>query len=487
MRGAGRAVRPATVGHLEIGPIGVHGRDAHLVPRQRPRLVETDHLDRAEVLDGIEAPDEDALPSHVADAEGERRGSDRREPLGHGRNGERGRDEEHLEHAVAVQDADAEHTGTCRRAEEHELRPHGVEVSLERRLRRARRAEQRVDRPELRPGPRRDDDSPAAAAGNERAHEGDAGPVGQRRRLTMDGDGGLGDRHAFAGQGRFVDRQMSGLQHPDVRRDVRAGSQHDDVARHELLGRDVQPHAVPHDGGRLNARRLERVDGPLGVQLGEEADDAVQDEDAGNQRRVRQPAGRQRQRRRGSQHTDRKGRELIEQHPERRSALGSRQAVGAVPCEPARGLRRREAGARGAERLENCLRGHHMPRRRRRAGLRERQQRVRRSGVAPAARGEPRELLLDDADDLTERSIGVELHEQRADHRIHLDRPDRRTADQPLLDVPSEMRIVPQLGDAKPGPPTNRAVQQHGSDGRHIHITPLPRPPHRPSQWLNHG
>ena len=209
----GHPVRPPTIGHLEILPIGVHGRDGHLVARQRPGLVEAEHLDRAEVLDGVEAPDEDALPSHVPDAEGERGGGDRRESLGDGGDGERGRDEQHLERPVAVQDPQAEHGRARPRAEEHELGPHRVEVALERRLGRPCRPEQRVDRAELRSGPGRDHHPPAAAAGDEGAHERHGGAIGERCGLATDGGGGLGDRHAFASQRRFIDRFKIGAMH----------------------------------------------------------------------------------------------------------------------------------------------------------------------------------------------------------------------------------------------------------------------------------
>ena len=98
------------------------------------------------------------------------------------------------------------------------------------------------------------DDGPAAPVGGGGAAENHVVAVAEPG-LSRDGSDLLRDRQALAGQGGFRGLQGGRLNEPRVRRNGVALLDEDDVARHELRGRDALTRAVP-DHGRVRRRHL---------------------------------------------------------------------------------------------------------------------------------------------------------------------------------------------------------------------------------------
>ena len=78
------------------------------------------------------------------------------------------------------------------------------------------------------------------------------------RRLGRDGGGRFVGRHGLAGQRRLLGAQVLGLQKPEVGRDLVAGFEGHDVARHELFGRDQA--VLPPRNVRASAESMLRIE-----------------------------------------------------------------------------------------------------------------------------------------------------------------------------------------------------------------------------------
>ncbi len=111
---------------------------------------------------------------------------------------------------------------------------------------------------------RRRHDERRRAAGHLRVHERHVDAVAERG-LRSDRVDALRDRRAFAGQGRFVDLERRRAQDPAVGRDQVARLDVHDVARDELLHRDLDDLAATADLGLDDHHLLKGCDARLGL------------------------------------------------------------------------------------------------------------------------------------------------------------------------------------------------------------------------------
>ena len=125
-------------------------------------------------------------------------------------------------------------------------------------------------------------------------------PLGQRR---LDGQSvrALRDGQRLAGQRRLVDLEPLLLDDAPVGGDAFALADEQDVARHDLLGRDLGDDSVADDDRPLRERLGQREDRALGRDLLPEAQGAVHDEDGGDRHSLDDVADRDRDGGRGDE------------------------------------------------------------------------------------------------------------------------------------------------------------------------------------------
>ena len=93
------------------------------------------------------------------------------------------------------------------------------------------------------------------------------------------GSASFGDRHAFAGQRRFVGLQVGLLDDAGIGRDLVAGLDQHDVAGHDVVGGDPLALAVAHHGRFRRGQRHQRAHRFLGARFLDEAEQGVQHDD----------------------------------------------------------------------------------------------------------------------------------------------------------------------------------------------------------------
>ena len=98
---------------------------------------------------------------------------------------------------------------------------------------------------------------------------------------------GLHDRVGLAGEQRLVDLEVVADEHLAVGDHLRAGAQLDDVVEHEFVHLHFVHRAVAHDVGPGRVDDAELVEHLLGAQLLDDADHAVGDDHATEQRVLR--------------------------------------------------------------------------------------------------------------------------------------------------------------------------------------------------------
>jgi hypothetical protein len=146
-----------------------------------------------------------------------------------------------------------------------------------------------ADPAQLRPTRRCHDDARTLSGRYQRAGIEEAAAIAERR-FVRDCGGRLFDDRRFPRQDRFVDEQALGADHAKVRRDFIAGCQGDEVALHQVLGRDLDAFSLADRGraqGQQVANGVERL---FGLPLLNEADDGV-DDDGGEQAPRRRSSG----------------------------------------------------------------------------------------------------------------------------------------------------------------------------------------------------
>jgi hypothetical protein len=316
---------PVTEGH-RLRPRGGGGH-GHAVLRDGAGLVEAHGLEGTEALDRAHLPDQDAAPFHPAQAPGERRGGDHRQPLRHGRDRERHRVLQERREPVPPQEAEPDEERAGREAREGETAPEPVELDLERRLRPSGACREQLDPPRLRRGPGSNDEASAPALGDDRPGVEHAAGINGYRGLIA---GPLGDGQAFARERGFVDPEPLGIEKPRIGRDLRARLDEDDVARHKATCGDANGDAPAQSADARRAAVDQRVDRTFRLALGDEAEHAVEGNDGGGRQRVGDASRRQGDRGRAGQHRHGKAAELLRKQFGRTRSPLPRQDVRAM-------------------------------------------------------------------------------------------------------------------------------------------------------------
>jgi hypothetical protein len=321
---------------------GDDAQDRHLVAGQGAGLVGSDDRRRAERLDGRQALHDRAAAGHPLDADGEDHRQDGRQAFGHGGDGQRYGEQEHVDepagdlHLRGEEDRRDDDQGDDDDGDP-ERPPDEVDLALERRPLPARPAQQLGDATHLGRHARRGDHRAAAAAGDRGAAEQHVQPVAQRCRL-VEATGILEHRLALPGQRRLGHGERGRLQQPAVRRDRVALADHENVTRNHLVRGDPPLLGVPHHRGTRSGHPLQRRDGLLGLALLDEAEDAVGHHDQGDDDRLDRRAGRALEGPRRQRHGDRRDQQVDQRAGELAYELAPRgdprRGVDPVPPEP---------------------------------------------------------------------------------------------------------------------------------------------------------
>ena len=137
------------------------------------------------------------------------------------------------------------------------------------------------------------------------------------------------DRHGFAGQRRLVDAQVARADEAQVGRHLVPALDEDEVAGHDLGGRQPQLLAGADDGGLGGHGATQRLDGGDRPGLLQVADERVEEDDAEDHRGVDPLLEEEGDDRRDQQDEDERIGELHQEATQGAGALGRRQRVGA--------------------------------------------------------------------------------------------------------------------------------------------------------------
>ncbi len=170
----------------------------------------------------------------------------------------------------------------------------------------------------------------------------------------------LGDRERLAGEGRLVDLEPVGLEHPGIGPDHRTGLDGDHAAAHQGLGRHRRGSATLEDRGQDLVRLVERAHGALRPEALGRAQQGVGARHRTDHRGIGGGPDHGRQRRAARQHRDegvgQLARHRLTELERRGHGAGHRPTAG-------EGVARRQPRTAGAERREHLVGLELVPRR----------------------------------------------------------------------------------------------------------------------------
>ncbi len=325
-------------------------RHHHLVAGQRAGLVGADHRDGTDGLDRGQAADDGVAPRHGLNANRQRDGHHRGQPLGNCRH--RNAHDGHEQFGeVLMPDEIAIGEQQARGEKDQERQPprEVVELRDERRRQLLHIRQQPADAPDFRRLAGRHHEAARRALRHQRARPQHGCAVSQRR-LPRRRFGVLLDRNGFARQDRLLDGQSPGFQNPQIGWHLVARLQQHDVAGHQFRPADSDAPAAAQDGG---ARRQHGADGGhrrLRLALLHIADHRIGQNHGDDHRRVHPVLQARRHHGGTEQHIDQHIVELRQEPHERPAAACLGQAVGAMHGQPPRRLVRTQAFGSGIER-----------------------------------------------------------------------------------------------------------------------------------------
>lgn len=305
-------------------------------------------------LDRREPLDQRVLARHAPHAARQYQGGHDRQAFGSGRYGQRDGGLDHQHRIVPVKD-----TYGCdgRRDEERDDDQVGGkpgEVSREGRLGGGSPRRQAGDATELGAHAGRRHDADRTPAGDGRALVEHRRPVTDRHILGYGSDG-LVDGNRLAGEHGFVDGQVRRSHEARIGGRHVAGLQQDDITWDQILAIDHQNVAAASDTLELDADGAQRRHGTLGLQLGEEAKQRVEDEDDKDGDRFVPVAEGGSGRCRGRQQRDHRAPELMDENCRRALGRPRIEHIAAERSLAGAHLAGIEAGIRGGrQRSEDC-------------------------------------------------------------------------------------------------------------------------------------
>ncbi len=219
-----------------------------MVGGERARLVGAEHVHGAEVLDGVEALNDDFLFGHRQRAFGEANRDDHRQHL-RGQPYRHRHGEEEGFFPILLEDAiDDEHQRHHYQHEPDHQPGEPLDPAIEGGFN-LLPGETAGHFAEVGPRPGRYDHRGGRAAFDAGAQEAGVEPLDRRNSPTQVAGVGLLDWHGFPCQGGLDEEQVFGGKQPDVAGDHVAGREFDDVAGDKLLKGDLSSLAAAHHGG----------------------------------------------------------------------------------------------------------------------------------------------------------------------------------------------------------------------------------------------
>ena len=220
---------------------------------------------------------------HATNAQAEPDGHDRRQRLRDRRDGQRHGEQEQAKHDVesddrGVEEAGGEHQGADAEHDHAQPLAGAVQFLLQRRRLPLGGLQEPGDAPDLGRHAGGDDDGTSAAVGGDGGRIEHVAAVAQAG-FALDRSDLLRQRHALAGQGRFIGLEIRDFDKPGVGRNLVAGFDLDDVAGNEVMGRDALSLAVADDGRFGRGKCHQRAHRFLGARLLDEAERRVQGDD----------------------------------------------------------------------------------------------------------------------------------------------------------------------------------------------------------------
>jgi hypothetical protein len=211
----------------------------------------------------------------------------------------------------------------------------------------------------------RHDHGSARAAGTHGAAVDHVVAVGERTILVEERRGVLQDRHALSGEGRFVDREIFGLKDSRVGRDPGTSFEEDNVAGHDLAGRDRDRLSSADDHGHRWSEPRERRDRAGRPSLRPHANPGVQCHDADDDHRVGEAPRDDGEDRGSNQQEHRKRTDLLANQFPDRALLHRLDGIRSVVDQTAADLVRGQPGGGRRHFIEDHNGVAHVPRRRR--------------------------------------------------------------------------------------------------------------------------
>ena len=334
-----------------IGGVAVH--HGHAVLGQGAGLVRADHLRAAQRFHSGQAADDGVALGHLGHADTQHDGNHSGQTFGNGGHGQRNSHHEgidgHIKGELAFaddahhknQNADAQHQPSEDAAQGRQLALQGGGFVLG--------LSQRIgDLTHFGVHAGAGDHGAAAAVHHGGAHVDHVLTVAQRHFVTLEGIGFLLDRHAFAGEGSFLNLEAGALDDAGIRRHRVAGFQMDHVAGHQFLALEEVQLAVAHYLGGGGSHGLESLDGFLSLALLHNAHHSVQDDDRQNDEHISQAfagvnRGHRAQGGSHQQHDDHGIGQLAQEPLHQRGLLALGQLVGAVLFKTGGGFLRAQA------------------------------------------------------------------------------------------------------------------------------------------------
>ena len=321
---------------LRIGGVGENNRPFG----QRAGLVGAEDGHAPQVLDRVQAADDDALLAHGPRAGRERDAHDRGQELGREADGEGDREEQRLDKRTVEQEIhrqDGEDDDDHRPDQQvAELPESAGEVGFG-----LSRAQPCGDRAERRAPPRVDDEDSRRAAAHRRPEKHDVRPPGERRVGGYD-SGLLLHRERLAGHAGLADEEVPRLEDPSVRGNQVTRREHEDVAGHEHVGAHGPFDAVAHHAAGEREALLQLLDRRGRPVLLVEAEQRGANHDREDDRRVDPLGEAERDRGGEDQDEDERALDLPPEQAQRAETLSVLHAVWADDSESLGGARRRE-------------------------------------------------------------------------------------------------------------------------------------------------
>ena len=344
------------------------GRERHDPGREGAGLVTADDRGRAERFHGGEPPDQGMLPGHPAHAQRERDGGDCRQPLGDGGDRQRDRRLQREEQGRSLDRGGAQRERGGEDGGERQGPPQPLQPALERGLFVSHPGGHFTDPADFRPHAGGDHHRLAPTRRDGRGAVDHGPPLGERGVVRQRRGRVLLHRGRFTGECGLHGLQLRGGAEPGVSRDGLAGLNGDQVARNQLLRRQVEELSLPLHPCPVHLEGQQPFHGAAGAPFRGEADGGIQGQHGEDGPGVTCVAGGEGNSRRPDQEQDQDALELAQQDGDEGSGAERHEPIEARLPAPRRDLGLRQPRRADAQPVLRLVRRQGVPARRGRRG-----------------------------------------------------------------------------------------------------------------------